>query len=327
MTMEQKKKAKSNNPILGIIKHNWGILLALVGLFILFSVISPTFLQVKNLSNILQQISMLCVCSVGMTFVILAGGIDLSVGAILGMTGGIMAYMMTATSMPFGFAILIGIITGILTGMLNGVMITYFTLPPFIITLASSQIIRGIVYLLTKGQSIYGFPDGFRMLGRDIHGVPVPVLLMIAVIAISAFLLYKTKYGRYIYAIGGNGQASYLSGINVRAMTIFVYAYAGLTATIAAIIMNARLNAAAPTAGQNYELNSIAAVVIGGTSMAGGEGKISGTIIGVLIIGVINNGMNLMNVSQGLQMVILGAVMILAVVLDMLRRKSEKKKH
>lgn len=320
-------KTKSENAFVGIIKHNWGILLALIGLFVLFSVISPSFLQVKNLSNILQQISMLCVCSVGMTFVILAGGIDLSVGAILGMTGGIMAYFMTATKMPFGIAIVIGLVIGTFTGILNGVIITYFSLPPFIITLASSQIIRGIVYILTKGQSIYGFPDGFRVIGRDVGGIPVPIIIMIIVIAVSAFILYRTKYGRYIYAIGGNGQASYLSGINVKAMTIFVYAYAGFTATIAAIIMNARLNAAAPTAGQNYELNSIAAVVIGGTSMAGGEGKISGTIIGVLIIGVINNGMNLMNVSQGLQMVILGAVMILAVVLDMLRRRSEKKKH
>ena len=281
--MSKDKKIKSESALFSIFKHNWGILAALAVLFVFFSITSPTFLQANNLSNILQQISMLCVCSVGMTYVILAGGIDLSVGATLGMTGGVMAYLMTAAELPFGLAI------------------------------------------LTGGQSIYNFPKGFRVLGKSVFEIPVPIIIMILVIVVSCFILYKTKCGRYIYAIGGNMQASYLSGINTKLMTIFVYAFAGLTASIAAIIMDARLNAAAPTAGENYELNAIAAVVIGGTSMAGGEGKISGTIIGVLIIGVINNGMNLLNVSQGMQKVVLGCVMVIAVIMDMLRRRSEKK--
>ena len=323
--MSKDKKIKSENALVSIFRHNWGILAALAVLFIFFSVTSPTFLKANNLSNILQQISMLCVCAVGMTYVILAGGIDLSIGATLGMTGGVMAYLMTAAELPFGLAILVGVIMGIAAGIINGLLITCFDLPPFIVTLASRQVVRGIIFILTGGQSIYNFPKGFRVLGKSVFEIPIPIIIMVLVIIVSCFILYKTKCGRYIYAIGGNMQASYLSGINTKMMTIFVYAFAGLTASIAAIIMDARLNAAAPTAGENYELNAIAAVVIGGTSMAGGEGKISGTIIGVLIIGVINNGMNLLNVSQGMQKVVLGCVMVIAVIMDMLRRRSEKK--
>lgn len=325
MANEGKNTFRNRNLFMEFLQRNWGILAALIVLFVFFSVTAPTFLQVKNISNILQQISMLCVCSVGMTFVILSGGIDLSIGAILGMTGGIIAYLMTAMNMPVILAILAGIIMGVLVGSINGLLITYFSLPPFIVTLAVSQIVRGIIFILTGGQSIYSFPDSFRMLGKSVWNIPVPIIIMLGLILISSFLLYKTKIGRYIYAIGGNSQACYLSGINTKAMVVFVYAYAGLCAAIAAMIMDARLNAAAPTAGENYELNAIAAVVIGGTSMAGGEGKVSGTIIGVLIIGIINNGMNLLNVSQGLQKVVIGAVMLIAVIMDMVRRRSQKK--
>lgn len=325
MVGERKMTYKNRNVFIEFLQRNWGILAALIVLFVFFSVTAPTFLQVKNISNILQQISMLCVCSVGMTFVILSGGIDLSIGAILGMTGGIIAYLMTAVNVPVILAVAAGIIMGVLVGGINGLLITYFSLPPFIVTLAVSQIVRGIIFILTGGQSIYSFPDSFRMLGKSVWNVPVPIVIMLILILISSFLLYKTKVGRYIYAIGGNAQACYLSGINTKAMVVFVYAYAGLCAAIAAMIMDARLNAAAPTAGENYELNAIAAVVIGGTSMAGGEGKVSGTIIGVLIIGIINNGMNLLNVSQGLQKVVIGAVMLIAVIMDMIRRRSENK--
>ena len=163
--MSKDKKIKSESALFSIFKHNWGILAALAVLFVFFSITSPTFLQANNLSNILQQISMLCVCSVGMTYVILAGGIDLSVGATLGMTGGVMAYLMTAAELPFGLAILIGVVMGIAAGVINGLLITCFDLPPFIVTLASSQVVRGIIFILTGGQSIYNFPKGFRVLG------------------------------------------------------------------------------------------------------------------------------------------------------------------
>lgn len=322
----KEKKPLRNNVLIGIVRNNLGIIGALLILIIVFSLASPYFLKVDNLSNVLQQISMLMVCSVGMTFVILAGGIDLSIGAILGMSGGIIAFLMTTVQMNFLLAILLGLLCGTLMGVINGLLITGFSIPPFIVTLATSQIIRGIVFMLTGGQSIYGFPDNFRMLGRSVFGFPVPVIIMILMIILGAFILYVTKLGRYIYAIGGNDHACYLSGLNVKKLKIFVYGFAGFCATVAAIIMSSRMNAAAPTAGQNYELNSIAAVVIGGTSMSGGEGKISGTIIGALIIGVINNGMNLLNISQGMQMVIIGVVMIAAVVMDTLRRRSVKVK-
>ena len=160
--MSKDKKIKSENALVSIFRHNWGILAALAVLFIFFSVTSPTFLKANNLSNILQQISMLCVCAVGMTYVILAGGIDLSIGATLGMTGGVMAYLMTAAELPFGLAILVGVIMGIAAGIINGLLITCFDLPPFIVTLASSQVVRGIIFILTGGQSIYNFPKGFR---------------------------------------------------------------------------------------------------------------------------------------------------------------------
>jgi ribose transport system permease protein len=266
---------------------------------------------------------MLCICAVGMTFVIISGGIDLSMGSILGASGIITAALLQIKTVdPLTMtliSIVIGLLAGILLGAWNGFLIAVLRLPPFIATLAMMSIIRGIVYIITNGAAIYNFPDISR---NVLEVVPVPIVIMVAILALGYYILKFTKIGRYTYAIGGNENASTLSGINVIKYKIIVYAIAGLCAGIAGMIMTSRMNAAVPIAGQNYELNAIAAVVIGGASMTGGEGHISGTIIGMLIIGVINNGMNMLLVAQGVQMVVLGGIMLIAVLLDIIRQRQ-----
>ena len=310
--------------------NNLGILVALILLFIIFSIFAPSFFTVANIVNILVQISMLCICAIGMTFVILSGGIDLSMGSILGASGIIMAALLQIKSISPGWitmiAIVVGILSGILLGFWNGVLVASLRFPPFIATLAMMQIHRGLIYVITKGAAIYNFPEYFNDISRDIMGVlPVPIVIMLVVLVLSALALKYTKVGRYTYAIGGNESASALSGIRVTKYKIIVYVIAGFCAAIAGMIMTSRMNAAVPIAGQNYELNAIAAVVIGGASMSGGEGRISGTFIGVLIIGIINNGMRMLMWEQGVQMAVLGAIMLIAVQMDIIRQRSLQK--
>ena len=296
-------------------------ILALIILCIIVSIISPTFLQVSNLRNLLTQVSVNAVISLGMTFVILTGGIDLSVGSIVAIAGAVSAVTIKNTG-SISLGILAALLTGIAVGFINGIIVSKGRIQAFIATLATQTVFRGVTYVFTGGNPISGLGDSFiKLTNSRILGVPVPVIITIIVFAICAYVLTQTRYGRYVYAVGGNEDSSRLSGINVNGVKNWVYIISGTTAAIAGIIVTSRIGSAAPTAGSGYELDAIAAIVIGGTNLVGGEGTILGTIIGVLIIGVLNNGLNLMDVSAFYQTIVKGLVILLAVLIDKKRAK------
>jgi ribose transport system permease protein len=293
-----------------------GTLAGLLGLCLLLWILTPHFLTVSNLLNVLEQTSINAVIAVGMTFVILSAGIDLSVGSVLALAGVVMATLLHQ-DWPLPAAILGGLSVGFGFGALNGVAIAWGRLPPFIATLGMMSIARGCALLFTEGRPVSGFDESFRSLATArLLGIPAPVVITAAVYIVGRFVLSSTRFGRYVYAIGGNEEATRLSGVNVRLHKIFVYGVSGLTSGIAAILLTARLNSAQPIAGIMYELDAIAAVVIGGTSLAGGEGGVGGTLIGALIMGVLRNGLNLLGVSSFLQQVVIGVVIVVAVLLD-----------
>ena len=302
---------------------------SLIGLLILMALVSfasPNFLSVDNLLNILRQTSINAIIAMGMTFVILTAGIDLSVGSILALAGAICATMIAA-DMPLIFALVTTVMIGAALGASGGAVISFFGVQPFIATLVGMTIIRGLTLVYSDGRPIStGDLDVaeafFQWGGGYILGIPVPVIIAFVVFTLCWFVLNHTKMGRYVYAIGGNEQVARLAGINVSRIKIGVYAISGALAAIAGIILTARLESAQPTAGLSYELDAIAAVVLGGTSLMGGRGRISGTLIGALIIGVLNNALNLMDVSSYYQMIAKGAVILLAVAVDS-RGKSQ----
>lgn len=291
-------------------------ILALIILCIIVSIISPTFLQVSNLRNLFTQISVNAVISLGMTFVILTGGIDLSVGSIVAIAGAVSAVTIKNTG-SISLGILAALFSGILVGFINGIIVSKGRIQAFIATLATQTVFRGVTYVFTGGNPISGLGDSFiKLTNSRILGIPVPVIITIIVFVICAYVLTQTRYGRYVYAVGGNEDSSRLSGINVNNVKTWVYIISGAAAAIAGIIVTSRIGSAAPTAGSGYELDAIAAIVIGGTNLVGGEGTILGTIIGVLIIGVLNNGLNLMDVSAFYQTIVKGLVILLAVLID-----------
>lgn len=299
-----------------------GILIALLALCVVLSFASSSFLTVSNLLNVSQQISTNFLIAIGMTFIILLGGIDLSVGSIIAVTG----LMMKSWNMPVLVSILLGLIFASAIGLATGLLITGFDLPPFIATLGMMSIARGAAYTITQGQPIYTFPEGFLAITGRYGGVPVFTILIMAVLfLIAAYVLKYTKYGRYIYAIGGNENCARLSGINVNQVKCLAYVISGFCCGVAAIILTSRLDSAVPTNADGAELDAIAAVVIGGTSMNGGEGTLVGTLIGTLIIGIVANGLNLLNVPQGAQRMVKGGIIVLAVIVDVIRRKRNQK--
>jgi ribose transport system permease protein len=297
----------------------------LIGLFliaIILSAMSTDFLTVNNIFNVLRQVSINALIAFGMTFVILTGGIDLSVGSILALSSALTAGMLAGGTDPI-LALLIGLMAGAAMGAVNGLIITKGKVAPFIATLATMTIYRGFTLVYTEGRPITGLSDAvsFQMLGKGYFlGIPFPVITMLITYAILYFLLKKTTFGRGVYAIGGNEEASLLSGLRVDRIKIGVYSLTGLLAALAGTTLTSRLNSAQPTAGVSYELDAIAAVVLGGTSLSGGRGWIFGTLVGALIIGVLNNGLNLLNVSSFYQQVVKGGVILLAVLLD--RKKA-----
>lgn len=296
--------------------------IGLIAIIAIITILNPGFLAVSNLMNVLRQVSINALIAFGMTFVILTGGIDLSVGSILALTGALTAGMMASGIDPI-FAMLVGLLLGAALGAINGLIIAKGKVAPFIATLATMTIYRGLTLVYTEGRPISGLGDNvpFQMLGKGYFlGIPVPVVTMIISFGILYFVLKKTTFGRRVYAVGGNEEASILSGINTGRIKIYVYSLVGLLAALASIILTSRLNSAQPTAGQMFELDAIAAVVLGGTSLTGGRGWIVGTLIGALIIGVLNNGLNLIGVSSFFQQVVKGAVILLAVLLD--RKKT-----
>ena len=275
-----------------------------------------------NILNILRQVSISALIAFGMTFVILTGGIDLSVGSTLALTGAVAASMLAAGMDPI-LTILTALLLGAVLGAVNGIIIAKGKVAPFIATLATMTIYRGLTLVYTEGRPISGLGDAvsFQMLGKGYFlGVPIPVVTMIIAFFVLYFIMHKTTFGRRVYAVGGNEGASKLSGINVDRIKIAVYSLTGMLAALSALILTSRLNSAQPTAGTSYELDAIAAVVLGGTSLTGGRGWIFGTLVGALIIGVLNNGLNLIGVSSFFQQVVKGAVILIAVLID--RKKT-----
>lgn len=295
-----------------------GPLIGLILITIILGFVSDNFLTPNNIFNLLRQISVNALIAFGMTFVILTAGIDLSVGSILALGSALTAGLLTSGMDPL-LAVFLGLIIGFILGALNGIIITKGKVAPFIATLATMTVYRGATLVFTDGKPITGLSDSFvfEMIGKGyIFGIPFPVIIMLIVFLILFFILRNTVFGRQVYAIGGNEEASILSGIKADRVKIWVYSITGMLSVLAGIIITSRLNSAQPTAGMSYELDAIAAVVIGGTSLMGGRGRISGTLIGALIIGVIDNGLNLLNVSSFYQQIVKGLVILLAVLFD-----------
>ncbi len=309
-------------------------LIALFALCLLISILSDKFLTVSNGWNVMRQISVNICISVGMTLIVLTAGIDLSVGSVLALCGAITAGLLKngiqvpSADLFIGFTLLGGILCGIMLGVFlgafNGWVITKFKVPPFVATLAMLTIARGLTLLYTEGFPISGLGADFSYIGTGwLFGIPVPVWISAIIVGVAVIVTNKTRLGRYIYAIGGNESASRLSGINISRVKIIVYSIGGALAAIGGLIVTSRLDSAQPNAGISYELDSIAAVVIGGTSLSGGKGSIMGTVLGAIIIGVLNNGLVLLNVSPFWQQVVKGGVILLAVIIDKSNSKSE----
>ena len=301
--------------------RQFGTLIGLVLLSAVLWALTPHFLTIPNLVNVAQQTSINAVVAVGMTFVILSGGIDLSVGSIVALSGVVLGTaLQSGQALPLALALALGV--GVICGLANGVLISWGNLPPFIVTLGMMSIARGMALVFTEGRPVSGFSEDFRSVATsNVAYVPAPVAIMIVVYLIAHLVLTRTTFGRYVYAIGGNEEATRLSGVQVRVHKTVIYGVAGLMSAVAAVILTARLNSAQPIAGMMYELDAIAATVIGGTSLMGGEGTLVGTLIGALIMGVLRNGLNLLGVSSFLQQIVIGAVIVGAVLVDtMLKR-------
>ncbi len=304
--------------------RQFGTLIGLLALMLVLWILTPYFFTVPNLLNVAQQTSINAIIAVGMTFVIITAGIDLSVGSIVAFSGVVLASVLRA-GLPVPLALAVGLGVGLLSGLVNGLLITYGRLPPFISTLGMMSVARGGALLYSQGRPISGFSENFRLLatGETLH-IPNPVIIMVLVYVAAHFVLTRTKLGRYTYAIGGNEEAAGLSGVNVRFYKAMVYGLSGLLSGLGAIILTARLNSAQPIAGIMYELDAIAATVIGGTSLMGGEGRVIGTLIGAFIMGVLRNGLNLLGISSFVQQTVIGSVIIVAVLIDMALKKQRK---
>ncbi|MAU96700.1 MAG: sugar ABC transporter permease [Fulvimarina sp.] len=300
-----------------------GPLIGLILLCVFLSFATDSFLTTRNLLNVMDQVTVLGIMAVGMTFVILIGGIDLAVGSVLALAMMVMGYLSNVAGYPLELAIVMSLVVAAATGAASGLLITLFNVPAFIATLAMMSIARGLANMITDGQQIVGFPGWFSMLAFIRHGgfLTFTVAAMLVVFAIGWFFLRYTSGGRSLYAIGGNPEVARLAGINVSFMTVGVYVVSGLLAGLGGIVLAMRLDSVQPTAGFTYELDTIAAVVIGGTSLSGGQGGIVGTIIGVLIIGVLRNGLNLLGVSPFTQAVVIGVVIALAVAAEAFKKR------
>ena len=315
----------SQKNILSRILSEYGISLALLIEIILFSRLSPFFLTTENILNVTLQISIIAIIAAGMTFVILTAGIDLSVGALVALSG-VLATSVLKLPIPliYSFPLFLGtgILVGALSGWLAAFFITRFNVTPFIVTLALMSIWRGGAYLYTDGRPIWGLPHAFSVLGGGrIAGIPVPTLIMLAVYTAAFIVLQYTRFGRHVYAVGGNQEAARLAGINTKRVLTWVYILCGVLSALSGMLLASRMNSGQPNAGLMYELDVIAAVVVGGASLFGGRGSIVGTFIGALLIGVSRNGLNLLNVNSYIQQIIVGLVILVAVMLDQMRKR------
>lgn len=302
--------------------HKFGMLLVLLGMVIVMSFLSDAFLQYQNLINIVRQISFIGIVAMGVTMIIITTGIDLSSGSVIALVSVVVASAAHPGEYPWFVPLLIGLGIGACAGFINGFITAKAKIPAFIVTLGMMTAARGVALLYSEGRPISNLSESFSFIGKGvIMGIPFPILIFIVLGIISHLLLSKTKFGKYTYAIGGNEQAAKICGINVDRYRIMIYTYAGMLSAIAAMMLTARISAGQPSMGVMYELDAIAAAVIGGTSLSGGIGTIPGTIIGALIIGVLNNGLDLLNVSSYWQQILKGAIIITAVLIDSRKNK------
>lgn len=317
------------NPLIkGVVqyfKRNAGILIGFIGMCVALSILSPSFLTGSNILNVLRQVSTNANLAFGMTLIIIICGIDLSVGSILAVSGTLAAGLITLNHVPVPAAVLIGITVGTLLGLFNGVVIAKTGMPPFIVTLAMMTMARGLAFVYTGGMPVRTIDPAFNDIGNGYMGpIPLPVIYTAVLFAAIYFLLNKTQFGRHVYAVGGNREAAKFSGININKIEIAVFTLSGFLAAVSGVVLCARMYSGQPTLGNGFELDAIAAVVLGGTSFSGGIGTLGGTVIGALVIGVLNNGLNLLNVSSFWQLIIKGAVILLAVYVDTMKKKRAK---
>ena len=299
---------------------------SLILMVIFFSILSPYFFDFDNLITVIKQTSVIGIISIGVTFVIITGGIDLSLGSVVALSGVVAGFSLT-TGIPDLLGVFVGALIGLLCGLFSGFLVAYAGLPAFIATLGMMMSARGMALVLTQGRPVY-IPENetFNLIHNyNLFGViPLPVIYLILIAFSAHYMLKRTTIGRYVFATGSNEEAARLSGINVKVVKLFVYAFSGFMCGLSGIILLARLNSAQPAIGSGYELDAIAAAVIGGTSLSGGVGQVIGTIIGALIMSTMKNGLNLMHVSQFWQQVIIGMVVILAVYIDIKRRENQR---
>jgi ribose/xylose/arabinose/galactoside ABC-type transport system permease subunit len=287
---------------------------------VIFTTLAPQFLSFENLINVALSIAVIGILAVGMTFVILTGGIDLSIGSVVALAGVTAALVTRETELAvLGFAAALAV--GLTSGAFNGAAIAYFRVPPFVVTLAVLTIARGLAFIFSEGRSIGNLPDSFGRFGKSAFlGIPYSVWLMISMFALGWFTLRHTTFGRYVYAVGGNREAAFLAGVKTKAVTFRVYVLNGFLVGLAAIALASRLGAGVPNSGLQYELDVIAAVVVGGTSLSGGRGSVVSTLFGAIFIGVLNNGLNLVGIDTYVQKIVLGVVILLAVFADKFNR-------
>lgn len=302
--------------------ENIGIYLFLVALIIFFSLMTRAFLTFSNFMVILRQVSIIGICAFGEAFVLISGGIDLSIGSVVALSGVIAATLSKFFGIPIPLAFIVGITAGGSAGLLNGILVTKAKIPPIIVTLGTLTIIRGLAFIVVGGVTIFGMPVNYRVLGRGYVGfIPIPILIMIIVFAILFLILNNLNFGRHIYAIGSNEEAAIISGINVNRTKIMVYVLCGLMAGLGGAILSSRLDSGQAATAQGLELDVLTAVVLGGVSIAGGKGRLESVFVGVLIFGILANGMVLLNIQHFYQLIIKGVVLLFAVGLDMLRKR------
>ncbi len=304
----------------------FGIYIFLAVVFVFFAIFAPNFLSPNNVINILRQVSMFGIVVVGVSAVMIGGGMDLSVGGQMAVVGMILGYLMVNLNLGIVSAILIGILTGCIFGSLNGILAIKLHMAPIIVTLSMMLVLQGVAYLITGGYPITGMPEGFTRIGQGYIGIiPVPVIIFVLFVVFGWVVMNKTYLGRQIYALGGNKEAARLAGINVDRLTIFIYAFTGFAASIAAVIMVGRTNASQPGAGSSYPFDCMTAACLGGISISGGEGKISGVVVGVIILGILDNGLVLMGVNSNFQSVVKGLILLVAVAIDCYQGGKKKK--
>ena len=332
--MSKMKAANSSNTalrqlgrnVLQPVKENLGILIGFLILCLILWLQTPVFLSTNNILNVLRQVSTNLYVACGMTMIIILGGIDLSIGSTIALSGVVTGGMIAFSGFAIVPAVICGLLVGLVVGCINGLIISRTTIPPFIVTLSTMNIARGFAYVYTGGQPIRVMSDEFNFIGAGYVGsIPIPIVYLIVILFVTYIIMSKSKLGRHIYAVGGNKQAAIFSGIKTHRVQFFAYAFSGLMAGIAGIVLASRMFSGQPTAGEGAEMDAIAAVVLGGTSMSGGSGKIGGTVIGALIIGVLSNGLNLLGINSFWQFVLKGVVILIAVYIDYLRKNQSIK--